>query len=130
MTAPLSTFRIREIKPEKKDFDRVNNFRNSGARHDDNVPFVSKAEPQANAITDPEKLVRRAKAVVAVWGIRPIEGTRTGKHGSYQLSVNMWKPFMRRLAELGFTIDQIYDIMMYHHDDPIEVLGLKDLFDF
>lgn len=124
---PLTSFRVREIKPEQKDFDRVNNFRNSGAKHDDNVPFVSKAEPQANAITDPEKLVRRAKAVVAVWGIRPIEGTRVTKSGSYEISVNMWKPFMRRLAELGFTIDQIYDIMMYKHENPFQLLGLEDL---
>ena len=116
---------IPSIKPEKKDIERAQNFRNSGKRHSNDVPFITKAEPMANAITDPVKLVRRAKAVVAIWGIRDIVGER----GGITIRVNAFKPFLNRLVELGFSTSEIYDIMMYEHDSPLEVLGLDDLFD-
>lgn len=116
---------VKSIKPEKKDIDRAQNFRNSGKRHDTDTPFITKAEPMAKAITDREKLVRRAKAVVAVWGIRDIVGEREDR----TIRVNVWKPFMNRLVELGFDTHDIYDIMMYEHDSPLQVLGLDDLFE-
>jgi hypothetical protein len=66
---------IATIEPQIKDYERaramdfykhgmINWFYGSGA------PIQSLAEKQAKLIKDPVKLVRRAKAVAAIWGTR------------------------------------------------------------
>lgn len=117
--------RLESIIPERKDIDRALGFCKSGKRSQDpNFPYVTKAEPMAKAITDREKLVRRAKAVAAVWGIKDIEGVIDGR----QVKVNVWLPFAKRLDELGFTVTQIHEISQYqHYSDPLAVLGIADL---
>lgn len=116
---------IDSIKPEKKDIDRALGFRKSGKTvYTNDAPFTSKASPMAKAITDPSKLIRRAKAVVAIWGTRDHVGTVNGR----TIKENVWRPFAIRLSELGFTAADIHEISLYEHDDVIESLGLSDLF--
>lgn len=97
--------------PERKDLARaksmdwyVHGWRNwfygTGA------PIQSLAEKQAKLIKDPVKLVRRAKAVAAVWGTRDYTGYKAG----VPHTENAWRPFERALREAGFTGDQIADI--------------------
>lgn len=113
--------------PEKKDIDRVLNFVKSGKRkNDDEIPFVSKARPMAQAITDRNKLVRRAKAVVAVWGT----ADHTGKVNGKTITVNVWEPFLHRLSDLGFTPVQVHEITKYDHKDKSQILGVSSLFDW
>jgi hypothetical protein len=80
-------------QPEKKDIERA-----IGMVNKEGKPQETLANKQANAIEDPEKLVRRAKAVVSKWGV--IQYT----------DGNMWSPFKRRMREIGFTDRQISDV--------------------
>jgi len=116
--------RISHIVPEKKDIDRVLNFKNSGKQTREDVPFVSKAGPQARAITDRNKLVRRAKAVAGIWGTRDHTGVYKGR----QVTVNVWLPFAERLDELGFSVREIHEISEYEHENAVEAMGLQEMF--
>jgi hypothetical protein len=117
---------VSAIIPEKKDIDRVLNFKNSGKRvNADDIPFVSKARPMANAITDRTKLVRRAKAVVAVWGTQD----HVGKVNGREIKVNVWIPFLLRLEALGFSAMDIHTITQYFHKDFMQMSGVRDLFE-
>lgn len=68
--------------PEPKDNDRARNIKTFG-----------EASKMANLITDPEKLARRIKAVIA--------------NSPYE----MRKPFIARMREMGFTETQINTVL-------------------
>ena len=96
------------IKPDKKDIDRADGLRWSGKSfRGDNQPFASEARKMASLIKDPYKLVRRAKAVAAKWGTG--KGIADSSYGSNS-DTNVWRPFMFRLQEMGFTPEQINKI--------------------
>ena len=117
---------VSRITPETKDIERARGLIKSGKRTNLNgSPVTTAARKMANAITDRAKLIRRAKAVAAVWGIVDYEGERDGR----RVTENIWKPFARRLEELGYGYSDITEISQYEHDSVVEVLGLEGLFD-
>jgi hypothetical protein len=104
---------VSRIEPQTKDYQRAleMDFYKSGNRnwfYGNGSPIQSLAEKQSKLIKDPIKLVRRAKAVVAVWGTRAYHGYSAGM----PKEENVWEPFRRALVEMGFTgvsIDMISD---------------------
>ena len=68
-------------------------------------PLQGKANPQAKAITNSEKLIRRAKAVVVVWG--------TGEHDTVKGVSNPWTPFREKMIREGFRAEQIDKVANY-----------------
>lgn len=115
---------VDRIIPEKKDLMRARNLKiKRKANVTDSIPYQGKANSMAKLITDPHKLVRRAKAIVSYWGTENLVGTIN----EVRIEVNMWTPFKTRLEELGFSNRQINIISNYEHDDVFEQLGLEDL---
>ena len=121
---------VSDIKPEAKDIKRARDLANlRGKSHDEDAPFSSNASKMAKLIKDKEKLVRRAKAIAGVWGIRDYEVEIKNKNGfTRKVKENVWTPFAIALDEAGISITEIFDIARYEHDDPTEVLGIDDLF--
>ena len=106
---------ITNIQPEIKDYRRAKDmeFYKHGWRnwfYGNGAPIQSLAEKQAKLIKDPAKLVRRAKAVAAVWGTRDYHGYSAG----VPKRENVWEPFRRALVEMGFTGSQIEEISRHH----------------
>ena len=102
------------IEPQTKDYHRAleMDFYKSGNRnwfYGNGAPIQSLAEKQSKLIKDPVKLVRRAKAVAAVWGTRDYHGYANGE----PRRENVWEPFRRALVEMGFTGTSI-DIISDH----------------
>lgn len=94
--------------PQEKDIARVEEFwaDHSFGRcrfYGNNSPSATGAKKMAKAIKDPEKLLRRSRAVVRRWGTRPHTGYSAGK----PVVEDVWDPFRTRLQELGFTWQQI-----------------------
>ena len=115
---------VDSIIPEEKDLMRARHLKiKAKAKATDSVPYQGKADSMAKLITNPRKLVRRAKAIVSCWGTDNLVGTVNG----IDIEVNMWTPFKTRLEELGFSSMQINNISSYEHDDIFEQLGLEDL---
>lgn len=93
---------VEAIIPDQKDKMRAENLLFKGHTfHGDGSPWTSEASKMAKLITDPYKLVRRAKAVVNKWGTRSYNGE------------NVWEPFRDRLLDMGFTPEQIRLISEY-----------------
>ena len=116
---------LSKIVPDKKDLMRARELSQRGRTfYGNGAPFESKATSMAKLITDRMKLIRRAKAVAAIWGIRDHFGYSAGK----PIKENPWNPFAIRLQEFGFTYMEIKEISEYEHPDPIEQLGLEDMF--
>lgn len=100
----MRTMNIELIIPTQKDFERAEglDFRKQFGRltfHGNGDPFKSEAQKMAKLIKDPEKLVRRAKAVVATWGTENDE--------------NVWAPFKEALENMGFDHNEIREISQY-----------------
>ncbi|CAB4219116.1 hypothetical protein UFOVP1604_199 [uncultured Caudovirales phage] len=76
--------------PDDKDWLRARNLI-------DSANPVSKSVSMSKLITDRAKLVRRAKAVAA-----------TLKRFRPELLGTVFEPFAKRMAEMGFTENQIY----------------------
>lgn len=109
---------VSNIRPEIKDYRRAKemDFYKSGMRnwfYGNGAPIQSLAEKQAKLIKDPAKLVRRAKAVAAVWGTRDYHGYSAG----VPKRENPWEPFRRALVEMGFWGTQIDEIAQHRVDD-------------
>jgi hypothetical protein len=104
----VKEFNIDSIEPEPKDYDRAVGFATS---FDAYVPDTGKAQRMANAIKDPYKLVRRAKAVVGAWGTDTYEGENWQE--------NVWIPFKSALRTIGFTEDQIDEISRFEIDESL-----------
>lgn len=116
---------ISRIIPDDKDFKRARELSQRGKTfYGNGAPFESKARSMAKLIKDRNKLIRRAKAIAAVWGIRDHIGYDAGE----PVKENPWNPFAKRLEEFGFTYTQIREISEYEHEDPFQQLGLQDLF--
>ena len=99
------------IEPQTKDYHRAleMDFYKHGMRnwfYGNGSPIQFLAEKQSKLIKDPVKLVRRAKAVAAVWGMRDYAGYSAG----VPRTENVWTPFARALKEMGFTYSQIQEI--------------------
>jgi hypothetical protein len=97
---------VEAIIPDQKDKDRAESLvcNKAGGRrsfYGSGAPFTVEASKMAKLITDPYKLVRRAKAVVNKWGTRDYNGE------------NVWEPFRDRLIQMGFTNSQIRAISEY-----------------
>jgi len=121
----VSNYRIDQIKPEEKDLMRARNlnFRSSLKGGISETPLQGKADSMAKLITDPEKLIRRAKAIACYWGTADIVGEIEG----VDIRVNVFRPFAKKLEENGYTWSEIDSIGRYQHDDVFEQLGLEDL---
>jgi hypothetical protein len=107
------------ILPERKDYARALDFdfdKTGGRRsfYGNGAPFSHNAEKMSKLIKDPVKLVRRAKAVAAVWGTRDYHGGIGG--GQWKVE-NVWVPFERALREMGFTGAQIQEISRFSVSD-------------
>jgi hypothetical protein len=108
---------IVNIEPQDKDYKRATqmDFYKSGMRnwfYGNGSPIQSLAEKQAKLIKDPVKLVRRAKAVAAVWGTRDYIGCGGGQ----EKIENPWTPFERALHSMGFNRDQIGQVAKFHKE--------------
>ena len=102
---------IDSIEPEPKDYDRAVGLASS---HDEYVPDTGKAQRMANAIKDPYKLVRRAKAIVGAWGTEDYGGG-----ASWIPKPNVWLPFKSALVKMGFTERQIDEISQFEIDESL-----------
>jgi hypothetical protein len=105
------------IEPQTKDYRRAleMDFYKHGYRnwfYGNGAPIQSLAEKQSKLIKDPVKLVRRAKAVAAVWGTR----SYSGYVGGIPKEENVWTPFKRALESMGFTYSQIAEIGRHEVD--------------
>jgi hypothetical protein len=102
---------IKTINPTEKDFERAKGleFRKQFGRitfHGNSAPWQCEAEKMAKLIKNPEKLIRRAKAIVATWGT----GIIYSGDGESQ---NVWEPFKNALKNLGFNNSEIREISIY-----------------
>ena len=107
----VKEFNIRSIEPEPKDYDRAVGLASS---HDEYVPDTGKAQRMANAIKDPYKLVRRAKAIVGAWGTEDYEGK-----DAWIPNPNVWLPFNAALRRMGFSELQIDEISRFEIDESL-----------
>jgi hypothetical protein len=107
----VKEFNIDSIEPEPKDYDRAVGLTSS---HDEYVPDTGKAQRMANAIKDPYKLVRRAKAVVGAWGTDNYK-----VKFDWLPSPNVWLPFKSALVKMGFTESQIDEISRFEIDESL-----------
>ena len=108
---------VSDVVPEQKDHDRAEGMKfRKGTFHGDNSPFKSNASKMAKAIEDPIKLVRRAKAVVQMYGTGPYFSesappclchnyTKQWRDEKYA-----WEPFADRLFEMGFSREQVEQV--------------------
>lgn len=106
------------IEPQRKDYERVINFDwdttfGKARFYGSCAPFTHNAEKMSKLIKDPVKLVRRAKAVAAVWGTRDYHGG-VGC-GNWKVE-NVWRPFERALRLMGFNSTQITEISRHEVD--------------
>jgi catechol-2,3-dioxygenase len=100
------------IEPQRKDYERVIGFdwdttMGRARFYGNGSPFSHNAEKMSKLIKDPVKLVRRAKAVAAVWGTGDYHGGIGG--GNWKVE-NVWTPFERALRSMGFDYAQIVEI--------------------
>jgi hypothetical protein len=102
---------IGSIEPEPKDYDRAVGLASS---YDEYVPDTGKAQRMANAIKDPYKLVRRAKAIVGAWGTDNYK-----VKFDWLPSPNVWLPFKSALVKMGFTESQIDEISRFEIDESL-----------
>lgn len=99
------------IEPEPKDYDRAVGLASS---YNEYVPDTGKAQRMANAIKDPYKLVRRAKAIIGAWGTEDYEGKSV-----YIPKPNVWLPFKSALRNMGFTESQIEEIFRFEINESL-----------
>lgn len=112
-TGSIEDINVDEIVPQQKDYDRAKGLQFKGRSfRGDGQPWGSEASKMAKLIKDPIKLVRRAKAVAAVYGADEGYMSNTGyyHHVSPDAETDVWGPFKKRLIEFGFTNDQIGSI--------------------
>ena len=105
-----STINIKSYTPQKKDIDRAENLSwCRGSYYGSGAPFQSEASKMAKLIKDPDKLIRRSIAVLMRWGT----GDHTGYICGQPKTENAWTPFRARLAEMGFTWQQIDELIAH-----------------
>ena len=94
--------------PERKDIERARNL----FRKKDKTPSETKASAMSKLITDRYKMIRRAKAIVGVWGTEDYCEYVKGK----PTKVNVWEPFRKALVEMGVSPEKIKEISKYEID--------------
>ena len=114
----ITSINVEHILPSRKDYERALDFdwdKTMGRRrfYGSGAPFAHNAEKMSKLIKDPLKLIRRAKAVVAVWGTRAY----TGYSGGIPKEENVWTPFERALRSMGFNYIQITEISRHSVDN-------------
>ncbi len=108
----MSHYDVEDILPQSKDLTRARGLKNSGRRIRENgEPFSGKARTMAKAIRYGDKLVRRAKAVVDLYGTYDYENVHE-KTGKTEID-NVWTPFAIALQAMGFSEVQIEEIKRY-----------------
>lgn len=101
----MKDINVNEIIPEEKDYERAEGlkFRHGSKEvRESGYPWESSGEAMAKAIKDPVKLVRRAKAVVATYGIY------YGDDNDF-----IWRPFYKALFAMGFSLDDVKRIQNF-----------------
>ena len=110
---------VNQLLPEKKDKMRADGLlimRNK--TKGDGSPFRSNASKMSKLITDPFKLVRRAKAVSSMYGFGDYFALPPGR--TIDQSSNVFSPFVERLKQMGFTKEQIDDIAGWKLDPLVK----------
>lgn len=97
--------KVEYIHPDSKDLKRARDLSKLPKGIDAGGPLQSKANPQAKAITNSAKLIRRAKAVVQIWG--------TGDHETIKGTSNPWVPFRDKMIREGFSAEQVDSVAYY-----------------
>jgi len=99
---------VDSVKPDQKDIDRAEGLQFMGNKfHGAYSPWGAEASKMAKLIKDNMKLVRRAKAVVKVWGTAPYNPPSSDK------PEDQWSPFREALKRAGFSREQITSIENY-----------------
>jgi len=116
---PTHGFDVTVIFPDKKDIMRAEGLmimRNQ--MKGDGKPFYSNASKMSKLITDPFKMVRRAKAVSMMYGFGdyfPLPPGRTIDQGS-----NVFAPFVEGLKNMGFSKEEITEIATWKLDPLVK----------
>lgn len=106
----VSTMDCDKLQPMPKDLDRAQGLEFRGSTfHGSGAPWQSEAEKMSKLIMDPEKLVRRAKAVVKTWGKTKYWSMSKGVEKEH----DVWTPFKNALQKKGFSDTQIKQIESY-----------------
>jgi len=110
---------VNKVLPESKDIMRAEGLMVlRGKTKDDSSPFRSNASKMSKLITDPFKLVRRAKAVSQMYGYGDYFPVRPGK--IINQDGNVFAPFAERLIEMGFSKEQVDDIAGWKLDPLVK----------
>lgn len=110
---------VNKILPETKDIMRAENLIIlRGKTKDDDRPFRSNASKMSKLITDPFKMVRRAKAVSQLYGYGDYFPLPPGKN--IDQASNVFAPFAEALKRMGFTKEQIDDIAGWKLDPLVK----------
>lgn len=110
---------VNRILPEPKDIMRAEGLLiMRGKTKDNGSPFISNASKMSKLITDPFKLVRRAKAVSQMYGYGDYFPVKPGKE--IDPDANVFAPFAERLTEMGFSRQQIDDIAGWKLDPLVK----------
>jgi len=83
--------------------------------HGDQSPWRSKAEAMSKLIKDPEKLVRRAKAIADLYGVGDYIELPPGQQydDEWKKEKDAFAPFVAALKNMGFGNSQIKEIAFY-----------------
>ena len=113
------------ILPEKKDIMRAEGLLILRGKtfKGDGTPFRSNASKMSKLITDPFKMIRRAKAISSMYGFGDyfeLPPGRTIDQGS-----NVFAPFAERLVIMGFSKEQIDDIAGWKLDPMVKARQAK-----
>lgn len=112
---PVGDIDVDRLKPTQKDRDRADGLSFwQGSFHGNNSPWQASIDAMAKLIRDPDKMVRRAKAVVARWGTGEYDEMKYGKNGERTWDrAKPWGTFKAGLRNMGFTPEQIRKIENY-----------------
>ena len=110
---------VNRILPEKKDIMRAEGLLILRSKiKSDGSPFRSNASKMSKLITDPFKLIRRAKAISSMYGFGDyftLPPGRTIDQGS-----NVFAPFAVRLEQMGFSKQQVDDVAGWKLDPLVK----------
>jgi len=109
---------VNSIYPEQKDIMRAEGLMVlRGKTRGDDKPFRSNASKMSKLITDPYKMVRRAKAVSQMYGYGDYFPVAPGK--TIDQATNVFAPFAEGLERIGFSKQQINDIAGWKLDPRV-----------
>jgi hypothetical protein len=108
---------VNKILPEPKDRMRAEGLMNLRGKTNDDKPFRSNASKMSKLITDPFKMVRRAKAVSQMYGYGDYFSLPPGK--TINQGSNVFAPFAEALERMGFSKQQINDIAGWKLDPRV-----------